>query len=205
MVQKLWLKHLCQLDSLAKRCQTIDVKASLNPTLIMAQGLKFDLCVITQLTLSNKSASAQTSARAALQFLTRLGKQHALTHLSYIMRAAHCLDRSSTCRVLRAQKCSLVRIESSVPDIWECLDQAWQPRSRQNETARSLVMVNIWTWPKADTADGWTLGNVEEKLFLLWPQKATFNFYIARLRHMQSYTLCTAWRKDKYKVTHQHF
>lgn len=108
MVQKLWLKHLCQLDSLAKRCQMIDVKASLNPSLIMAQGLKFDLCVITQLTLSIRSASAQTSALTALQFLTRLGKQHALTHLSYIMRAAHCLDRSSTCRVLRAKSADVL-------------------------------------------------------------------------------------------------
>lgn len=63
----------------------------------MAQGLKLDLSVITSQII--KSASAQTSAHAALQFLSPLGKQHALTHLSYIMRLAHCLDRSATCCV----------------------------------------------------------------------------------------------------------
>lgn len=44
---------------------TIHVKASLNSALIMAQGLKVDLSVITWPTLSIESASAQTSAYAA--------------------------------------------------------------------------------------------------------------------------------------------
>lgn len=65
----------------------------------MGQGTGLELSVITQLILLIKSASAQTSAPAALQIPTPLGKQHARTHLSYITRVAHCLDRSSTCCV----------------------------------------------------------------------------------------------------------